>query len=113
MRKTYNDVIIIYYFQIVLRNSLHLKTPESGSGLRFLAGSGFNEYGSETLENLGHYTTTTLQGTGHLKSPADFGNILGTENQPKKDPKKNTKVRRELMKNPFCRKNTHSYIFFI
>ena len=37
MRKYYNDEIILYYFQKKLRNS---SDPESG--MRFLAGSGFN-----------------------------------------------------------------------
>ena len=48
MIKWYNYEIIIYYFQIVLKNS---KDPDpdsdsgssgSGTGLRFLAGYGFN-----------------------------------------------------------------------
>ena len=55
--KSYNYKIILYLFQALLRNSLDPNSGVfqirirvySGSGFRFLAGSGFNEYGSETL----------------------------------------------------------------
>ena len=50
IRKSYNYEVIKKKIQIVVRNSFGSGSGTgSGSGLRFLAGSGFNEYGSETL----------------------------------------------------------------
>ena len=42
--------------------------PGSGSGLRFLAASGFNEYGSETLDKCTTFNTAEIQKKSNVKN---------------------------------------------